>query len=212
MYIEKITKVTGKIHNMYIAFALLVAGSLLITAKERKRKKREKIVVRYKTLYTLVSATTVAVLLIAIMSSWSLISFDYASTVAGGQRSGWYLPGSSFEENFTVKKSLIPSICVLSSESNRIVINDTAFVLSSEDKVINVKVKVPLNTRLYFENINVYKYPYILPKEAVVKMAKFDPRLPLLAFSSEFAFVLLLVYVVMGSGNEVVFKFRRRFV
>jgi len=212
VYIEKIAKYTAKIHNLYVAFALLAAGSLLITAKEKKRKKGKKIAVRYKTLYTIVSAVTVAVLLIAITSSWSMMSFDYASTVAGGQREGWYLPGSSFEENFTVKKTLIPSICVLNAESSRITLNNTAFVLWNKNRIIEAKIKVPLETRLYVENINIYKYPYILPEKVVVKMAKYDPRLPLLAFSTEFASVLLLVYVVIGSGDEVVFKFRRRFV
>ncbi len=212
VYIEKIAKYTGKIHNLYVAFALLAAGSLLITAKEKKRKKGKKIVVRYRTLYTIISALTVAVLLIAITSTWSLISFDYASTVAGGQREGWYLPGSSFEENFTVKKTPIPSICVLNAESSRVVLNDTAFVLWNKNKIIKAKVKVPLDTRLYVENINIYRYPYTLPEKVIVEMAKYDPRLPLLAFSAEFASILSLVYLATGSGDEVVFKFRRRFV
>lgn len=216
LYIEKTSKILNVSSNLYLALVLLAVGSVLLTAKDGKRNKRSKkrVVVRYKTLYTAVSAITLAVLLIAIVSFWGQIGFSYASTLAGGQRDGWYLPNSKFKRNVTLTNNgILPVVYMLKPAGSRISLSETTFTLyGKEKKEVSAVVRVPSETRIYYERIDVFSYPLIFPENALLRMAEINPYLPLTVFSAEFTLVLVLLYYVMGAGNEVVFRFRRRWV
>jgi len=215
IYIQDFSKSTK---NLYIAIIVIVLGSILLTGgKERVRKRRRRVIkVKYKTLYTIVSAITIAMILISIVATWGTIGFNYASTLAGGQKEGWYLPNTEFNRPIILEnKALYPMYYILSPRGERITLDKTDFTLMRNEKVsTNVHVKVPADTKIYYEKIEVYTYPPLLPTDIIEELWSMSPYLPLFAFSFEMACALAVVYIVTGSGEEEVvrIKIRRRYI
>ncbi|WP_456328461.1 signal peptidase I [Archaeoglobus sp.] len=216
MYIQEFSKSTK---NLYIAIVVIVLGSILLTAggKDRVRKRKKRVVkVKYKTLYTIVSAVTIAIILISIVATWGTVGFNYASTLAGGQKEGWYLPNTEFDRPIVIEnKAFYPMYYILSPKGDRIALDKTDFMLMRNEKEsINVHVKVPVNTKIYYEQIDVYTYPPLLPTDLIKRLWNLNPYLPLVAFSIEIAGVLAIVYFATGSGEEeiVKIKIRRKYI
>lgn len=216
MYIQEFSKSTK---NLYIAIVVIVLGSILLTAggKDRVRKRKKRVVkVKYKTLYTIVSAVTIAIILISIVATWGTVGFNYASTLAGGQKEGWYLPNTEFDRPIVIEnKAFYPMYYILSPKGDRIALDKTDFMLMRNEKEnINVHVKVPANTKIYYEQIDVYTYPPLLPTDLIKRLWNLNPYLPLVAFSIEIAGVLAIVYFATGSGEEeiVKIKIRRKYI
>ncbi len=214
-YIQEASKSTL---NLCIAIVVIVLGSIMMTGERGKRKKKRtvKIKIKYKTLYTIVASITVAVVLLSVVATWGTIGFSYASTLAGGQKEGWYLPNTEFNKTVYVQsKTIYPTVYIVSPVGNRISVERCCFVLRNGEKVgFNVFVKVPSDTHIYYERINVYSYPLTLPPDVIVSMWKISPYFPLLSLASELACVLALVYFLTSEGNEDVvrLKIRRRMI
>ncbi len=211
IYIEEISR---RVANLYLALTLLAVGSVLLTGNKKKNRRKRKLIIKYKTLYSSISAITIAVLILAIMSSWGQIGFSYASTLAGGQRDGWYLPNSEFEKTIEIKNNWIyPAVYVLDPIGTRLKLNKTSLTLAGRSlESVSMRVRVPSKTMVYSENIKIYAYPLLLPSNFIVSMASITPYLPLIAFSTEFALLFAIIYFATGSGNETVFVVRRRFL
>lgn len=213
-YIQDLSK---SVKNLYIAIIVIVLGSVLLTgSREKRRKKKKKVIrVKYRTVYTVVSAVMIAMILLSVVATWGTIGFNYASTLAGGQKEGWYIPNTEFDRPIILEnKALYPMYYILSPKGDRIAIDETDFMLmKSEKEKVNVHVKVPAETRIYYEQIDVYTYPPLLPTDLIKRMWVVSPYLPLFAFGLEIAFALTVIYFVTGSGDEDVIRLRlRRYV
>ncbi|ADB57850.1 signal peptidase I [Archaeoglobus profundus] len=210
-YLQDFSKSTK---NLYIAILVIVLGSILLTSGREGARKRKKRVLKlkYKTLYTIISTITMAVFLISIVATWGTIGFNYASTLAGGQKEGWYLPNTEFDRPLTLKsKTIYPMLYILSPRGERITIDKSQCILMGKEKEsLIVHVKVPSDTKIYYEQIDVYSYPLMLPPATIKSMWNFSPYLPLMAFTSEMALLLTVVYFVTGSGDEDVIRLRLR--
>ncbi len=188
--------------NAVVAVTLFMAGALLLSGGGRKRRRK---VLRLKigTLMAAASALLLAMFVFSTLASWGTVSFSYASTLGGGQREGWYLPGSEFEESVTIRnRGPIPMHYVLHPESERASLEETSFTLAGEREV-KVRVSVPQETRIYSERIDVYAYPPLLPLDTVVILYDISPYVPLLAMLAEVASLLAGLLVVVGGEDEV---------
>jgi len=208
-----IQRVSGTTINILLAIFMIIGGATLLTGKGEERKKEKKIYrLRYKTLYVAVSTVSIAMLLFSILATWGTIGFNYASTLAGGQREGWYLPESEFDKQIEIKNNaLFPLIYVFNLESDRAELQESSEILSAGEKAeLNVHVKVPSETRIYYDEIVVQAYPLILPSEIIIRMYSLSPLLPLAAFAIEFAMVLGVIYYATNAGEEEVIRLNKR--
>lgn len=213
-YIEEISK---SVKNLYIAIIAIVIGAILMTSGKEKRRKNNKkkiIKIKYKTLYAIASTIMLAVFLITIIATWGNVGFSYTSTLAGGQREGWYLPNTEFDKTVTIKnKALYPMYYILNPKMGEISIDNTEFVLMRNEKEdVNVRVKVPSDTKIYYAQIEVYSYPLLLPSDTIKSAWKISPYLPLALLSLEIGSVLAVVYFATGAGDESIvrLKFKKR--
>ncbi len=208
-----IQRLSGTGMNILLAVFMIIGGAVLLTGKGERRKKERKVYrLRYKTLYVAVSTVSIAMLLLSVIATWGTIGFNYASTVAGGQRDGWYLPESEFDKQFEVKNNaLFPLIYLFSSDSERVELQYESKILSAGEKAeLGVHVKVPSETRIYYDEIEVHAYPLILPSNFIIRMYDLNPFLPLVAFAVEFAMVLGVIYYATRAGEEEVIRFIKR--
>ncbi len=198
--------------NPYLAILLIIIGSILMTKDKKKRRKGRFIRVRYKTLYAIVASFTIAVVLFSIVASWYVVGFGYISTLAGGQREGWYLPNSEFSRNLTVKnRALLPAVVTLKPVGDRISLDRHILILMGREKgSVGVHVNVPGDTRMYYEKVLVRSYPLLLPSNLIIRMSEISPYLPLMAFGGELGVILLILY--RFTGDDEVLRIRRRFV
>ncbi|WP_457752568.1 signal peptidase I [Thermococcus sp.] len=210
-YIQELSR---KGSNLYIAIALLITGAILMTTggeKKRRKKRRKYIKVKFKTLYAITSSLILVTLLISMMFSWGTLTFSYSSTLAGGQREGWYLPGSTFEENLTIKnRAIYPFMYFVEAKGNRVeIVSEKSFRLSGgEEKTITVKVNVPEETKVYGEKIEIYSYLPILPERVIVKLYSKSPYFPFVAYAAEASIFLILLYFAIGAGSEDIIRYR----
>ncbi|AHF81316.1 signal peptidase I [Thermococcus paralvinellae] len=210
-YIKDLSK---KSSNLYIAIVFLVLGAILLTTsgKERKKKgKRKYIRVKFKTLYAVTASLIVAVLILSMMLSWGTLTFSYSSTLASGQREGWYLPGSTFEKELTLENNAIyPFLYFVEAQGDRVeILGEKSFKIPGNNKEkIKVRVSVPEDTRVYGEKINIYAYLPILPEGTLTKLYRVSPYLPFVAYLAEASFFLALLYFAVGTGNEDIVRYR----
>ncbi len=208
-----IQRLSGTTINILLAIFMIIGGATLLTGKGEARKKEKKVYrLRYKTLYVAVSTVSIAMLLLSILATWGTAGFSYASTLAGGQREGWYLPDSEFDKQIEIKNNaLFPLIYVFNLESDRAELQESSRILSAGEKAeLNVHIKVPSETRIYYDEIVVQAYPLILPSEIIIRMHSLSPLLPLAAFAMEFAVVLGVIYYATNAGEEEVIKLNKR--
>ncbi|NJE09197.1 signal peptidase I [Thermococcus sp. M39] len=212
---DYISSLSKKGSNLYVAIAFLVIGAILLTTsseeRKRKKKRRKYIRVKFKTLYAVTASLTVAVLILSMMLSWGTLTFSYSSTLASGQREGWYLPGSMFEEELTLKnRAIYPFLYFIEPQGDRIeILSEKSFKISGgNEKKIKVQVSVPEDTRVYGEKINVYAYLPILPERIITELYYKSPYLPFIAYIAEASFFLTLLYFAVGAGSEDIIKYR----
>ena len=211
---EYIKYLSKKGSNLYIAMAFLVLGAILLTTsgEERKKKSRKKYIkVKFKTLYAVTASLILVVLVVSIMLSWGTLTFSYSSTLAGGQREGWYLPGSTFEEELTLKnRAIYPFLYFVEAQGDRVeILSEKSFrIYGGEQEKIKVRVSVPEDTRIYGEKIHVYAYLPILPEGTITKLYHKSPYLPLIAYLTEASFFLTLLYFAVGAGSEDIVRYR----
>lgn len=214
-----ISEFSQKGSALYAAIALLIMGALLITSDEgrkkhvRRRGRKSFFRVKFKTVYAITGVLVIALLLLSMMLSWGEITFTYSSTLAGGQREGWYLPGSVFEDELTLKNAAIyPFTYFIVPQGDRFeVTTDRHFRLPGKsEENIGVRVHVPEDTRIYRETVNVYAYLPILPDGVIVRLYNVNPHLPFVAYALETGAFLAFLYVVSGIGNEDIIQYRRR--
>ncbi|AEC52104.1 hypothetical protein PNA2_1189 [Pyrococcus sp. NA2] len=179
--IPRVGKYLQSKNSHYLAIGLALVGGAIIGVsgdKERKRKKRRRKVVDTGVIYVLIAALLSIGIVFTASMSWREIGITYASTLAGGQREGWYLPGSTFSENVTVKNyAKIPMIFIVEGKG----VKKEAFKLpGEEERKIKVTIHVPEETRIYTESIRVYSYYPILPTSVIERLHGENAYLPLL--------------------------------
>ena len=205
----------ARVSNVYAVGLLLIAGTLLTFSGGEKRRKRRKRFVRVplRSVYGLLSVLILAGFLFVTVASWGTLAFSYSSTLAGGQREGWYLPGSTFEKNLSVHNNAVyPFYYFLSQGSENVeFLGKTEFALSGGERGdVELKVNVPKETRVYREEITVRSYPALLPFPVVSGLYALNPYLPPLAYSVELGLVLLAFYYLAGLGKGDVLRFKVR--
>ena len=211
---DYISELSKKSSNLYIAIGFLILGAILLTSsgEGKKRKSRKKYIkVKFKTIYAVTASLVLAVLILSMMLSWGTLTFSYSSTLAGGQREGWYLPGSTFEEELTLKnKAIYPFLYSIEAQGDRVeILGEKSFkIFGGEEEKIKVQVSVPEETRIYGEKIDVYAYLPILPEGIITKLYYNNPYLPFVAYLAEASFFLTLLYFAVGSGNEDIIRYR----
>lgn len=202
--------------KMFLAGALIIFGALVFgtsgnKVKHRKRKKFFKL--KFKTLYILASALLLVMIATSIFVSWQVFSIEYAVTSAGGQREGWYLPGSTFEKELSIKNAnFYPMMYFISAGTPNIAdISSTEFDLSpNEEKKIEVTIDAPEETSLFSDKVVVNAYMPLLPKTIIKRLYLIHPIVPVLAMLLETSAFLGLVYLLSGIGEEDVLKIRNR--
>ncbi|KUJ93364.1 MAG: hypothetical protein XD40_1422 [Archaeoglobus fulgidus] len=208
-----IQRLSGTTMNILLAVFMIVGGAMLLTGKEERRKKERKVYrLRYKTAYVAVSTISIAMLLLSVIATWGVVGFNYASTLAGGQKEGWYLPESEFDRQIEIKNNaLFPLLYLFSSESERVELKDESKILSGGERAeLSVHVRVPSETRIYYEEVKVHAYPLILPSDLIIRMYGLNPFLPLAAFAVELAAVLGVIYYATRAGEEEVIRLSKR--
>ena len=203
-----------KLSNVYAIGILLLVGAFLTFSGSSKRKRRVKYYrVSVKTIYAVVSVFIIAGFLFVIVASWGTLAFTYSSTLAGNQRDGWYLPGSTFEKNLSVtNKAVYPFYYFLGGGSERAQpLGPTFFRIDGGSSVsIPVHVTVPQDTRIYREEFQVRSYPAILPAPLVVFLYSFSPYLPLVAYALLLMGLLVVLYRLTGISEGDIIRIRKR--
>ncbi|WP_456443592.1 signal peptidase I [Thermococcus sp.] len=213
-FIESMRK---RLTSVYAVVIFLILGAFLTFSgggKKRSHSKRRKFIrVRARTLYAVLSVGIIAGFIFVTVASWGTLAFTYSSTLAGGQKEGWYLPGSSFERNLTVKNSAVYPFYYFVGEKGEgaEITNARAFKLGGGSfHNVTVDVKVPADTRIYRVEVAVRSYPAILPGNLVAALYGANPYLPLVAYSAELALVLLAFYRLADIADGDVLRIRTR--
>lgn len=201
--------------KILLAGLLIIIGALTFTGEEKTHKKKRKkfIKIKFKTLYILASALLLVMLSVSIFVSWQVFPIEYAVTAAGGQREGWYLPGSTFEKEIIIKnKNFYPMVYYLEPETTRIVqISETHFELGpQEEKIITVLIKTPKETFLFTDKIKVNAYVPVLPSSVIDWFYQIDPLVPIFGILFETSVFLGALYFISGIGNEDILKIRNK--
>ncbi|WP_456420706.1 signal peptidase I [Thermococcus sp.] len=205
----------ARLSNVYAIGGLLLMGTLLTFSGGGKKRGRKKgfVRVRVSSLYGLVAVVIVAGFLFVTVASWGTLAFTYSSTLAGNQRDGWYLPGSTFEKNLTLEnKAVYPFYYFVSGGNERVqFLGQTFFRIGGGSSVsISVHVTVPRETRIYREEFQVRSYPAILPASLVVFLYSFSPYLPLVAYALLLTGFLLAFYSLAGISEGDIIRIRKR--
>jgi signal peptidase len=215
-----IESVRSKLTNVYAIGVMLLLGVLITFSsggKERKHRGHRKrfLRVRAKTVYAAISVLIVAGFLFVTVASWGTLAFSYSSTLAGGQREGWYLPGTTFEKNLSVENHAVyPFHYFLEPKGSRLtLIGEHEFTVNGGSAhTVDVRVSVPKDTRVYREEVQVRAYPALLPEGLITSLYGFNPYLPPVAYALELTSVLLAFYYLadIGRGDVLRIRLRRR--
>jgi len=197
-----------------VVVLLLITGAFATFSGGKERRAKGNFVrIRVRTLYAVVSVVVVASFLFVTVASWGTLAFTYSSTLAGGQREGWYLPGSAFERNLSLENNAVyPFYYFLSGGSERVQSFGPTFlrIPGSSNATVSVHVAVPEDTRVYREELQVRSYPALLPSSLVVALYSLNPYLPLVAYSLLISAVLLAFYRLAGISEGDVIRIRKR--
>ncbi|MBP1911730.1 signal peptidase I [Thermococcus stetteri] len=206
-----IVNLRKRLTNVYAIVIIVILGGLLTfsgdTKKRKRRSKRNKFIrIRAKTLYGIVSVLIISGFLAVVIASWGTLAFTYSSTLAGGQREGWYLPGSVFEKNISVENHAVyPFYYFFKDESGRVELKTTEFRLAGgEAQNLSLTVRVPEDTRIYREEISVWSYPAFMPAGLVSRAYSISPYFPLVLYLIPLSALLFAFYWVSGISGEFV--------
>ena len=211
---DLINSIRLKLDNPYAIAILLIAGAVLTFSGGNKKRKRVKYYrVSVKTLYAVASALIIAGFLFVTVASWGTLAFTYSSTLAGNQREGWYLPGSTFDRNLTLENNAFyPFYYFVDGESERAHLTGPTFfrIGGGSSVTFSVHVTVPRDTRIYREEFGVRSYPAVLPASFVVFLYSLSPYLPLVAYATLLAGLLVVFYRLAGISEGDVLRIRKR--
>ncbi|CAB50387.1 signal peptidase I [Pyrococcus abyssi] len=175
--IPKLGKYLQSKDSHYLAIGLVALGGVMLGSNEKRRRKRRGKVIDTGTIYIALSALLAFGVVFTGSIAWGEISIPYTSTLAGGQREGWYLPGSVVERNVTVENyAKFPMVMVVEGEDIRRVFK----LEGGEERKIEITIDVPEETRVYNKVIKVYPYYPILPLKLIDWANSKSPYLPLL--------------------------------
>ncbi|WP_457741981.1 signal peptidase I [Thermococcus sp.] len=210
-----IENLRSRFTNVYVAVVLLIIGAILTFSGDSKvrRKKKKFYRLKVRTIYAVLSVLLIGTFLFVTVASWGTLSFSYSSTLAGGQRSGWHLPGSVFEQNLTVRNNaLYPFYYFVEESGNRTeILGESSFRLAGgSSKVLMVRVHVPLQTRIYVEKFEVREYPAMLPASVVSALYGISPHAPLVLYAVLMAVMLSGFYRLARIGDADVIRVKRR--
>jgi signal peptidase len=208
-----------KLTNVYAIAVLLLVGAFITFSgggsKKKHGRRKRFIKIRASTLYAVISVAIVAGFIFITVASWGTLAFTYSSTLAGGQREGWYLPGTTFEKNLSIEnKAVYPFYYFIEKPSGRVdLLSGEQFRIAGRDsQEIQMRVHVPEDTKIYREEIGVRAYPAILPRSMVAMTYSVSPYLPLVLYSGELVAILLVFYYLadIASGEVIRIRVRRR--
>ncbi|NJE05795.1 signal peptidase I [Thermococcus sp. M36] len=214
-----IESIRARLTSIYAIAVILLLGAFLTFSSggnNRKHGRKKRFIrIHTRTIYAAVSVVIVAGFLFVTVASWGTLAFTYSSTLAGGQREGWYLPGSTFEKNLSLEnKAIYPFHYFIEAQSDRITfLNEKQFEMSGRSThEILMKVSVPEDTRIYREEITVRSYPAILPGSLVTLLYNLNPYLPLIPYTLELTAILLAFYYLadIAKGEAIRIRIRRR--
>jgi signal peptidase len=211
-----IESVRSKLSNVYAIALMLLLGVLMTFSsggKDRKHRGHRKgyLRIRAKTVYAAISVLIVAGFLFVTVASWGTLAFSYSSTLAGGQREGWYLPGTTFEKNLSVEnRAVYPFHYFLEPKGNRFtLLGEREFTVNGGGAHrVDMRVSVPEDTRVYREEIQVRAYPALLPVGIIRPLYELNPYLPLAAYALELTAVLVTFYYLAEIGKGDVLRIR----
>ncbi|MFA4669822.1 signal peptidase I [Pyrococcus kukulkanii] len=193
----------GKHVNSPLGMALLgVAGLLsIVSDSEVKRRRKRRVVITTEQVYIGLAGLLAMTMIFVGSMSWGGIDVTYASTLAGGQKEGWYLPGSVVEKNVTISNpSYIPMLVIAEGK----VLDRTAFVLKGHEEIsVPIRIEVPEETRVYRERISVYSYYPILPLSIVERLYSIEPHLPLIIEGLMVFFGMLAIKPLLGEPEVI---------
>ncbi len=211
-----IESVRSKLTNVYAIGVMLLIGVLVTFSSEGKERKhgghRKRFLrVRARTVYAAISVLIVAGFLFVTVASWGTLTFSYSSTLAGGQREGWHLPGTAFEKNLSVEnRAVYPFHYFIEPKGNRLtLLGEREFTVNGGGtRTVGMRVSVPEDTRVYREEIQVRAYPALLPTAIIGPLYNISPYLPLVAYALELTAVLVTFYYLAGIGRGDVLRIR----
>ncbi len=214
--IPKAGNLIDRLHSnsIFIAIALITLGFFSFTGESKKRKSKQKVRISAGIFYGLFSAILITSLVASTMLSWGEITFSYASTAAGGQREGWYLPGSEFEKSLVFQnRAYYPMIFFFEEKAGNgnLLSESQTYLNSGEEIKLDFSVSVPRETRIYSEGVEIYAYIPLLPLSVTGWLFDFSPYLPLLIQITLLSAFLLLAYRFSGFGEEYIVFRKRRF-
>jgi len=212
--IVKAGRVINALHSnsIFLAIALITLGFLSLGGKGKRKKSRKKIRISSGLFYGFASSVLILSLVASTMLSWGEVSFSYASTVAGGQREGWYIPGSEFEKSIEFKNRAYYPVIFFFKESgvNGELVSDSKVYLSPREKTeLRFHVNVPEDTRIYSDGVVVYAYLPLLPLSVTEELFSVSPYLPLIVQIGILLVVLTALYIHSGFGEEYIVLRRR---
>ncbi len=199
-------------NSIFLAAALITLGFLSL-GREERRKDKKKLKISTGFFYGLVSSALIISLIGSTMLSWGEMSFSYASTLAGGQRDGWYLPGSEFEKNLNFEnRAYYPMIFFFKEKgkNGELLSDKTAYLNPREKMKLEMRVSVPEETRIYSEGVMIYAFLPILPVFMTETLFKMSPLLPLVVHISLLFGILVAVYLISGFGEDYIILRKRR--
>ncbi|MEM3505665.1 MAG: signal peptidase I [Archaeoglobaceae archaeon] len=197
-------------NKLILFFLLSLAGLLLLSRGEKKRKGKKYLKIKTTTLFAISSLLLVTMFSLANVVAFEKRTISYGTTSAGGLREDWVLPGEIFSRKIEFEnKGSYPYFYRISSESPNLKLENTGFVLyPGERRVLKVEVHAPEDTNLHTEKISVAKYIPLLPIE-IIDTLSIHPYLPILVMDLEIALILFAVYFFGNFENEVI-KIRKR--
>ncbi|AMQ19536.1 signal peptidase I [Thermococcus peptonophilus] len=207
-----IVSLRKRLTNVYAIVIIVILGGLLTfsgssTGRSRRKSKRSRFIrIQGKTLYGIVSVLMISGFLAVVIASWGTLAFTYSSTLAGGQREGWYLPGTTFEKNLSVENHAVyPFYYFFKDDSGRVELKTTGFRLAGgEAQNLSLTVTVPEDTRIYREEVSVRSYPALLPYSLINWGYSISPYFPLVLYLIPLSALLFAFYWISGISGEVV--------
>ena len=210
--VPKAGDLIGALHSnsIFLAGLLISLGFVALGRSEKKRKDRRKIKVSAGLFYGLASSLLIMAVVISTMLSWGSLSFSYASTLAGNQQEGWYLPGTTFEKKMVFEnKARYPMVFFFEREDG-IKSESMSFLSPGEKREIVFDVNVPEDTRIYRDGVDVYAYLPLLPVSVTESLYGISPYMPLAAQISIMLILLSLLFTFSGMGEDYIVLRRKR--
>lgn len=197
-------------NSLFLAALLISLGFLSLGKNKKTKKDRKRIKISAGLFYGIASSALILSLIASTMLSWGTLSFSYASTSAGGQNEGWYLPGSEFEKTLNFENRAYYPMIFFFEKDGELIGSSPAYLNPRDARDITLTVSVPEDTRIYSEGVEVYAYLPLLPVSVTESLYKTSPLLPLIVQVSALSAILIAVYRLTGFGEDFIVLKKRR--